>query len=252
MKVIKPLENEWREQPPLDAFDMDKLQNSRISIVGAGGKTTILELLADDYRARGKQAIVTTTTHMFYPDDRWAFTSCEDLNYIQNELRVHQIVWVGTPCENGKIKSVSEDMQKSLLNLPCPILVEADGSKRLPFKIPGEHEPVLFPSTTNVFGVLGMDALHKKIGEISFRSQMVAEFLEKTPEDTLEEADFVRIIQSKQGLKKQVTSHMDFKIILNKVDNDELMHQALSIRNTLRKETNETVYITSCQLGGYQ
>jgi len=251
MKVIKPLENVWCEKQPLDAFDMADIQAPRISIVGAGGKTTILESLANDYRFRGKQAIVTTTTHMFYPDDRWAFTNCQDLNYIQNELRTHQILWIGTPCENGKISSVSEELKKSLSNLPYPILVEADGSKRLPFKMPGENEPVLFPGTTNVFGVLGMDALHKRIGEISFRSERVAEFLGKSLEDTLEEADFVKIIKSKQGLKKHVASHMNFKIILNKADNYELTQHALSIRNKLRKETNETIYITSYQLGGY-
>ena len=247
MRVIKPFEFEWREERPLEAFDIAEIKAPRISIVGAGGKTTTLESLADDYRFREIKALVTTTTHMFYPDDRWAFTDKVDMQYIQNLLHVHGVLWVGTPCENGKIKSVSENMKKELLKLPHPILVEADGSKRLPFKMPGENEPVLFPETTCVFGVLGMDALNKRIGDISFRSEIISDFLGKTPQDLLEEDDFVKIISSSQGLKKRVTNDMDFKIILNKADSHELTQHALSIRNKLVNHTKETVYITSHQ-----
>ena len=36
-----------------------------ISIVGAGGKTTLVHKLAREYHRRGKGVLVTTTTHIF-------------------------------------------------------------------------------------------------------------------------------------------------------------------------------------------
>lgn len=245
IKYIKPCEQQWRQEPPLQAFDLESIASPRISFVGAGGKTSTLEALARDYRTRGRQAIVTTTTHMLYPQKEWVLTDCEDIVYIQKKLQQHTVLWVGKPCENGKIKEVSEELKAKLLQLPCPLLAEADGSRRLPFKIPGDREPVLFPQTTCVFGVLGLDALHKKIGEVSFRSEKVAALLGKTIDDVLEEDDFVEVIKSSQGLKKQVAPDMEFKVILNKADNEERTAHALSIRDKLDREIKTAVYITS-------
>ncbi len=40
-----------------------------ISIVGAGGKTTLVHKLAREYHRRGKGVLVTTTTHMYVEAD---------------------------------------------------------------------------------------------------------------------------------------------------------------------------------------
>lgn len=245
MRVIKPFEHEWREESPIDAFDLNGNAKPRISIIGAGGKTTTLESLAMDYYNRKQQAIVTTTTHMFYPDDKWVFTESTDMSKIKYKLKKHIILWMGIVCEQGKISGVSEKLKEEMEALSCPILVEADGARRLPFKMPGENEPVLFPKTTCVVAVLGLDALHKKIGEVSFRKEVVAKFLGKTEEDVLEEVDFIKIINSRQGLQKYVTEEMEFKVILNKADTNDLTQHALRIRDTLNMQGKKSIYITS-------
>ena len=38
-------------------------------------------------------------------------------------------------------------------------MIEADGAKRLPLKVPGEWEPVIPDFTDLVVGVIGMDAV---------------------------------------------------------------------------------------------
>ena len=40
-----------------------------ISIVGAGGKTTLVHKLAREYHRSGKGVLVTTTTHMYVEAD---------------------------------------------------------------------------------------------------------------------------------------------------------------------------------------
>ena len=36
-----------------------------ISIIGAGGKTTLIHRLADEYRKQNNKVLICTTTHMF-------------------------------------------------------------------------------------------------------------------------------------------------------------------------------------------
>src|SRR5574343_211423 len=42
-------------------------KNSIVSIVGAGGKTTLLFWLANQFKQKGCRVLCTTTTHMQYP-----------------------------------------------------------------------------------------------------------------------------------------------------------------------------------------
>lgn len=50
-------------------FDMDISVDRVIAFVGAGGKTTLIQKMARELQENGKKVIVTTTTHMYRPDD---------------------------------------------------------------------------------------------------------------------------------------------------------------------------------------
>ena len=39
------------------------------AIVGAGGKTSLIKMLANQYRKEGKKVFVTTSTHMYIEKD---------------------------------------------------------------------------------------------------------------------------------------------------------------------------------------
>ena len=43
-----------------------------ISLVGGGGKTTLLYALARHYSAQGQRVLVSTTTHIRHPDANYA------------------------------------------------------------------------------------------------------------------------------------------------------------------------------------
>ena len=40
-----------------------------ISVVGSGGKTTLIKKLAAQYHSEGRSVLVTTTTHMFIENE---------------------------------------------------------------------------------------------------------------------------------------------------------------------------------------
>ena len=58
-----------------------------------------------------------------------------------------------------KLKGIAPSQVSRLASAWPVVLVEADGSKRLPIKAPAEHEPVVPAETGLTVGVLGLDAL---------------------------------------------------------------------------------------------
>ena len=48
------------------------------------------------------------------------------------------------------------------------VLVEADGAKELPCKVPEEWEPVIPKQTTQVVAVYGLDAIGKHLQKLVF------------------------------------------------------------------------------------
>lgn len=62
------------------------------------------------------------------------------------------------------------------------ILVEADGSKRLPVKVPGPKEPVIPENSDQILCIYGLGALGKQAADCCFRMQPSEQLL-KIPED---------------------------------------------------------------------
>lgn len=87
-----------------------------------------------------------------------------------------------------------------LLNYCDVLLIEADGSKGLPVKVPAEHEPVIIPETQVVIGCAGLTAIGEMIQEVCFRS----EFLERIRKDgKVTEQLLAEILCSESGTRKE-------------------------------------------------
>ena len=54
-------------------------------------------------------------------------------------------------------------------------LIEADGARRLPCKVPESWEPVIYQKSTRVLAVYGLDAVGKSFREACFRPGLAAE-----------------------------------------------------------------------------
>ena len=245
MRIILPEEFIWkRDTSLLSTLGIHENTASIISVVGAGGKTSTIEHLAREYNVRNKQVIVTTTTHMLRPDiSKWCRE--ESLLLLDQYLEKQKEVWVGLPCGEDKMSSPSISFLEQLMKKKIPILIEADGAKRLPFKIPGEQEPVLLKKSTIVIGVLGLDALGLPLKEACFRSELASKLLGKSEEDRITIDDYVKVAGSSHGLKKEVSSDMKYVLILNKADNEDRINQAIRIRSMLKEHTITDVIITS-------
>lgn len=144
-----------------------------ISIVGSGGKTTLLKKLATDYRAEGKKVFVTTTTHMYIEEDTLL---TDDADTIISALREKGFVMAGIP-QGEKIKALSRETFDAVCKQADVVLVEADGSKHMPLKFPNATEPVIPENTDEILVVCGLNALGQKAKDVCHRLELVKKCL---------------------------------------------------------------------------
>ena len=144
-----------------------------IAVVGSGGKTTLIKKLAARYRSEGKAALVTTTTHMFIEEDTLL---TDDADTIIGVLRETGYVMAGIS-DGEKIKPLSKETFDAVCACADVVLVEADGSRRLPLKYPHATEPVVPEGTDEIIIVCGLNAIGQKAKDVCHRLEQVEECL---------------------------------------------------------------------------
>lgn len=229
---------------------MTERERRVISLVGGGGKTTTMYALAEIFREAGKKVVVTTSTHLQTP--------CE-------EIRARNIDEVRSLWADGNIAAIGSDSKASQdksaggsrrVCMPEPeflqevlreadvVLIEADGAKQLPCKVPRDHEPVIIPECTEVVAVTGMDTLDEPLEDICFGRDYAVPFLGVDYKHLMTEEDIVKILSSVHGARKGVEDRR-YYVVLNKCDDEIRKERAGKIRSLLKEQGIEKVMITS-------
>ncbi|HWQ05623.1 MAG TPA: selenium cofactor biosynthesis protein YqeC [Feifaniaceae bacterium] len=205
--------------------------NGIASMVGGGGKTTLMLALASELAEAGHSVIVSTTTHIFPPDGMVTLTDATEQT-VKAALAECRLICLGTPSEQGKL-SAPKLTVSAIERLADYVLLEADGAKRLPLKAPADQEPVIPPETKLVIAVLGLDGIGKPIQESAFRPERYAALNGKTIQDTVTPADAARVLTHPNGQRKGITDAMRFCVLLNKADDAAQNALALEIAREL-------------------
>lgn len=192
-----------------------------IAICGAGGKTTLLYALAEELRRENKAVLVTTSTHMFQPEETGVlrFFSAEQIDFA-SICKPRQISVFGTPCEQNKITGIAPMDIDTAMHAADVFLYEADGSKHLPVKCHNATEPVIWFGTDAVVCVLGLSALGKPAQESCHRWQLDPLFA-ALPDKLLQADDFVRLALE---CRKAAGYPHCFSVCLNQCDTDSLLN----------------------------
>ena len=199
-----------------------------VSAAGAGGKTSAIRRLAQEYIESGQRVIVTTTTHMMVEDRPWFLLepSAEKMGEL---LAAYGQAWVGTPAPGGKIQGVPCEFLDKIWKMGLPVLIEADGARKLPLKVPGEQEPVIRPETTHVLSVYGLDAVGQRIEDVCFRPDRAAELLDKKITERVTAEDIAFLAASDRAGRKGCPPEAVYTVVLNKADDRKRRECALEI-----------------------
>ena len=153
-----------------------------ISLVGGGGKTTLMYNLAAHCARKGWRVLAATTTHIMQPPGGvWAQTDAE----LFRLWKCGSYAVAGTAAHGGKLTAPPQAQLERWMTLADIVLIEADGAKRMPCKVPAAHEPVLLPESDIVLAVAGLSALGRPLREVCFRLEQACALLGAAPETLL-------------------------------------------------------------------
>lgn len=247
-----------------EALKLSAKRHRVIALTGGGGKTSVMFRLADELAEMGKTVIVTTTTHIFYPPDRNVVESdraSDAAKWLEQNARkpdrsgengngrrigsgsssgTGTVLVVGVPAANGKLKSLPSAEITGLKELADILLFEADGAKRLPIKVPRDGEPVIPDCTDTVIGCMGLNCIGGELEEFCFRTEQAAVLLglQKEPDGHYSHritcGDAAKILTSESGTRKMVGGR-DYRIVINKADDEELLAKAARIAEELER-----------------
>lgn len=201
----------------VELLKLDVDRDPVIAVVGGGGKTSLIFRLCQELTEIGKRVVVSTTTHMAF-EQRRPFAPDGDLKRASEMLERFGYVVAGhKEEETGKISALPEECLMNLKEVCDVMLIEADGAKHMPIKVPAEWEPVIPDFASLVISVVGLDCLGKPIRQTAHRMERTAEFLSKSMDAPVTPEDVVKIASSICGLLKDVEDRI-YRVYLNKAD----------------------------------
>jgi probable selenium-dependent hydroxylase accessory protein YqeC len=145
-----------------------------VSVVGAGGKTTLLGLLGSGLASAGARVILTTTTRMAADQISEPVCWSQEPVRVDEQLRAGVALFVLGGTIPGKVTGLLPVAVDHLFAETSAdfVIVEADGAGPWLIKAPAAHEPAIPADSTTVVVVVGAGALGRPLGEVVHRMEI--------------------------------------------------------------------------------
>jgi len=231
-----------------------------ISLVGAGGKSTLFNRLAEELVLTKKKIILTTTTKMF----AWQldpFIKKSKLIEGQEEEVIQNCIKKYFSVKNSKghavvIQKRTEEKGEEKLSGPPPewldkwweegladfFLVEADGAAGRPIKAPASHEPVIPSSTTDLIGLVGIEAIGLTLREENvFRSEIFSQLTGLKLGEKIGIEALTLLICHPEGLFKNTPQDCRCHLFINKVENSKAQKVAEELAFQVLKTCSQRI-----------
>jgi len=231
----------------MNLIDTFKINNKDIiTIIGAGGKTSLMfsasSLLRNDYKV-----LVTTTTHIYIPDNNLydkiiMLTHFENENYnniLQNNK--NGVYVIGSHIvNNSKIKGLTFDMLDKITPYFDVVIIEGDGSKEKSLKGWNDNEPVIYPKTTKTIGIVDISSIGIDINEENIhRVDKFLDIINDYSNNKVNIEHLEKLILNKNGLFKFYKGE---KILfINKVEDINKRKNALNIIKDIKNENQSYI-----------
>ena len=212
-----------------EAFDIG--HGEVISLVGGGGKTTLMFALARELASTGGLVITTTTTRIFEPSSSETGLLLVETDeekmvrlLLQNLDKYRHITLAGERIASGKLNGISPELVVKLAGLDqvsC-IIVEADGAAQRSLKAPNAAEPVVPYNTSLVIPIVGIDVVDCHLTEKNvFRAEIVSGLLGLSLGEVMSSESIAFLMTHHQGGVKGSPTHARIVPFINKMDLDK-------------------------------
>ena len=216
-----------------------------ISIVGAGGKTSLMYALAHELAASNRKVLTTTTTKIFMPTHEESpvtiVTKVPEyfIDKARSALKDYFHLTVGAEYLplHGKLLGVHPDFLKHIRqsSLFDYILIEADGAARKSLKACASHEPIVPFFTNRLVSLIGLDVVGKPLDEQwVFRSTIFSKITNLPLNQKVTEEAVANITIHNAVKIAPANKDMQRIVFLNKADNNQLFKTGERIAAILR------------------
>ena len=176
----------------MELWELLGIRPGLTAVIGSGGKTSLLHVLAQELSHRGT-VLLATTTHIMRPN--WcpfAATAAE----LRAGFTHSPVVCAGSYTPEGKLTAPDFPGWQYAADF---VLVEADGSKRLPAKAHAAWEPVLPPERNRTVCVFGASALGQPIQDAAHRPELYAPLAETYTDANITPEIAARVLAKEGG-----------------------------------------------------
>ena len=203
-----------------------------ISLVGAGGKTSLMFKLAHELSRTGGSVLTTTTTKILEPEPDQS--SCVIVSDSVTRLidRAKELIDKHHHMTMARAKLPDTD---KLIGIPPAaidalwdsnlfrwIVVEADGAAGRPLKAPADHEPVIPDCTSCLVGLAGLNGIGRPLtDQWVFRPERFAELPGIALNSRVTETAVADVITHNKGLFKNASAEAVRIAFLNQADMPE-------------------------------
>ncbi len=211
-----------------------------VTLVGAGGKTTLMYRLAQEIVDRGQRVVSTTTTRIAWPEpsqSQVVLAAGSPRNLIgplAKSLDKNSHVTIGRSSDESgrKLEGFDPSQIDELADiLPAEwILVEGDGAARKPLKAPADYEPVIPSRSCLVLGVIGLTCIGKEITEENIhRAKLFAELIGYPMGYRLNVGCLADLICHQQGLLKGLPPETEAAVFLNQAETENRLESGKKV-----------------------
>lgn len=222
-------------------------QGGVISLVGAGGKTTLMFRLARELSGQGDAVLTTTTTKIRIPARKQssAVIVAECTKELLQQARAHlkhqrhisagsRILPLQNKLKGFPLQVIDHIWQSGIFRW---IIVEADGAAGRPVKAPAAHEPVVAKCTKWVVGMVGLKAVGKPINaRWVFRPHLVSQITGLAENARLTESAIVELLADQNGILKDTPTGAIRLVFINQADTPDQLESGRKIAKTLVRQ----------------
>ncbi len=198
-----------------------------ISLVGGGGKTSLMYRLAEEIPLQYKVVVTTTTKIFLPPPDKFPLVLLEKDEPPERELYefllkgLRPVVGSGL-LENNKINGIPREQVNLLQSYADFTLIESDGSKGRSLKGHLDFEPVIAGATTVLLVVIGADIFGKTLdSKYVHRPELVSRLTGRKMGTIIDAEMIAELITHPEGILRDSPSNAMVVPFINKVDRME-------------------------------
>lgn len=226
--------------------DHEDFNGKTAAVIGAGGKTSLLDILGRELSGFNLHVLVTSLTKSEIDDSKQIFTF-EDFRWegLSRLFRANNPLYMMKSLGEGG-KYIGYNSSELIPMLPeCGVcLIEGDGARKLSLKAHTEDDPIVPDFADKLIIIAGADVVNTRLSDgLVHRPELFGERWGISG-DSILNADLIsEVLVSENGYQQKNTAGIATTYFINKADNFPV--QAEELAGVVYEKTGRPVYYGS-------